>query len=235
MNAAQPGSGSASTARATIPTARATMCGAHRLTHVNAQRAPVEFNCFTVWKENSMFKRILVAVDGSPASASGFKAALDLAVDQEAALAAVHVVDDSMPHSNFEDVVYPKTYFETYLAASEKHGRKRMEQAAAAARNSGVRFEPVVLRAQGHSVAEVIVAHARKQKVDVIVLGTHGRRGIKRVLMGSDAEQVVRSAHVPVMLVRDNYRSARLMKGADVGKRKGAGSGERAALVRAPA
>jgi nucleotide-binding universal stress UspA family protein len=49
-----------------------------------------------------------------------------------------------------------------------------MEQAAAAARSSGVRFEPVVLRAQGHSVAEVIVAHARKQKVDVIVLGTHG-------------------------------------------------------------
>ena len=182
-----------------------------------------------------MFKRILVAVDGSPASASGFKAALDLAVDQDATLAAVHVVDDSMPHSNFEDVVYPKTYFQTYLAASEKHGRKLMDQAAAAARSSDVRFEPVVLRAQGHSVAEVIVTYARKQKVDVIVLGTHGRRGIKRVLMGSDAEEVVRSACVPVMLVRDNYRSTRPTKRADVGKRKGARPDERAALVRAPA
>jgi len=182
-----------------------------------------------------MFKRILVAVDGSPASSSGFKAALDLAVDQDARLAAVHVVDDSMPHSNFEDVVYPKTYFQTYLAASEKHGRKLMDQAAAAARSSDVRFEPVVLRAQGHSVAEVIVTYARKQKVDVIVLGTHGRRGIKRVLMGSDAEEVVRSACVPVMLVRDNYRSTRPTKRADVGKRKGARPDERAALVRAPA
>jgi acetate kinase len=182
-----------------------------------------------------MFKRILVAVDGSPASASGFKAALDLAVDQEAALVAVHVVDDSMPHSNFEDVVYPKTYFETYLAASEKYGRKLMEQAAASASSSGVKVESAVLRAQGRSVAEVIVAHGRKQKVDVIVLGTHGRRGIKRVLMGSDAEEVVRSAPVPVLLVRDNYRSARPGKGADVEKRQRAASGERAALVRAPA
>lgn len=182
-----------------------------------------------------MFKRILVAVDGSLASAAGFKAALDLAVDQEATLVVLHVVDDAVPRSNFDDVVYPKSYLETYLAASEKYGRKLTDHAAASARSSDVKTEPAVLRAQGHSVAEVIVAHARKQKADIIVLGTHGRRGLKRVLMGSDAEEVVRSAPVPVLLVRGTYRSARKSQGAGVPKRKGAGSAERAALVTAPA
>ena len=178
-----------------------------------------------------MFKRILVAVDGSLASAAGFKAALDLAVDQQATLAAVHVIDDATPRSNFEDVVYPKNYVEMYLAASEKYGRKLMEHAAASARSSDVKFEQAVLRAQGHSVADVIVAHARKQKVDVMVLGTHGRRGIKRVLMGSDAEEVVRSAPVPVLLVRGTYRGARKPTGVGTDKRRSAVSTERAALV----
>ena len=182
-----------------------------------------------------MFKRILVAVDGSLASAAGFKAALDLAVDQLATLVAVHVIDDAIPQSTFEDVVYPKSYVETYLAASEKYGRKLMDHAAAAARGSDVKFEPAVQRAKGRSVAEVIVAHARKEKADVIVLGTHGRRGIKRVLMGSDAEEVVRSAPVPVLLVRGTYRSTPKPRSAGAPKRKGAGYGERAALVTAPA
>jgi nucleotide-binding universal stress UspA family protein len=186
-------------------------------------------------KEDTMFKRILVAIDGSLASAAGFKAALDLAVDQQATLAAVHVIDDTMPQSTFEDVVYPKSYLDTYLATSEKYGRKLMDHAAGSARGSDVKFEPAVLRAQGHSVAEVIVTQARKQKVDIIVLGTHGRRGLKRVLMGSDAEEVVRSSPVPVLLVRGTYGSARKPQGAGAEKRKTARSTERAALVTAPA
>ena len=182
-----------------------------------------------------MFKRILVAVDGSLASAAGFKAALDLAVDQHATLAALHVIDDVTPRSNFEDVVYTKNYLDTYYAASEKYARKLMDHAASQAHRSGIRFEPAVLRSQGRSVAEAIVAHARKQKVDIIVLGTHGRRGLKRVLMGSDAEEVVRSAPVPVLLVRGTYSSAGKARGTGAGKRKSGGSAERAALVTAPA
>ena len=58
-----------------------------------------------------------------------------------------------------------------------------------------------MLETRGRSVAEVIIAHAKKLRADLIVLGTHGRRGVSRLVMGSDAEGVVRSARVPVLLV----------------------------------
>lgn len=54
----------------------------------------------------------------------------------------------------------------------------------------------------GHAVADVIVEQAKKRRADLIVLGTHGRRGITRLVMGSDAEGVVRTTRMPVLLVR---------------------------------
>ena len=180
-----------------------------------------------------MFKRILVAVDGSAASAAGLNAALDLAADQRATLTALHVVDDGNPPTHFDDIAYPRRYADAYIAASEQYGHKLLDRAAASARKIDVAFEPVVLRTRGHTVADVIVAHARKARVDVIVLGTHGRRGLKRVLMGSDAEEVVRSSPVPVLLVRDVYRAARKPRSVTASK-KTAGSAARAAAA-APA
>jgi nucleotide-binding universal stress UspA family protein len=184
-------------------------------------------------QEKPVFKRILVAVDGSSASAAGLDAALDLAADQQATLAALHVVDDGNVPANFEDVVYPRRYVDAYIAASEKYGRKLLDRAASSARKIAVVFEPAVLRTGGQTVAEVIVAHARKQKADVIVLGTHGRRGLKRVLMGSDAEEVVRSAPVPVLLVRETHRAGRKPRPAIAPKT--AASSARAQAAPAPA
>jgi nucleotide-binding universal stress UspA family protein len=54
----------------------------------------------------------------------------------------------------------------------------------------------------GGPAADVIVREAKKQRADLIVLGTHGRRGMRRLVLGSDAEQVVRMSPVPVLLVR---------------------------------
>jgi nucleotide-binding universal stress UspA family protein len=55
-------------------------------------------------------------------------------------------------------------------------------------------------------VADIIIQQARKQRADAIVIGTHGRRGLSRLVMGSDAEEVVRTAPVPVTLVREQGR-----------------------------
>jgi nucleotide-binding universal stress UspA family protein len=156
-----------------------------------------------------MFKRILVAVDGSPASSAGLKAAIDLARDQQATVVALHVIDDSVLPVNFEGVAYPRTYVDSYFAAQEQYGRKLVERAVVSALRSNVKLEPAVVRSQSRTVADVIVAQARKLKADGIVIGTHGRRGLARVLMGSDAEEVVRIATVPVLLVRGAYRSQR--------------------------
>jgi nucleotide-binding universal stress UspA family protein len=160
-----------------------------------------------------MFKRILVAVDGSPASSAGLKAAINLARDQQATVVALHVIDDSVLPVNFEGVVYPRTYVDSYFAAQEQFGSKLLGRAGASARRSDVKLEPVVVRSHSHTVADVIVAQARKLKADAIVIGTHGRRGLARVLMGSDAEEVVRIATVPVLLVRGGYRPQRTARG----------------------
>jgi nucleotide-binding universal stress UspA family protein len=73
-------------------------------------------------------------------------------------------------------------------------------------RGTGVAVETVLLGARGNRVADLIVKQAKKWHADLIVLGTHGRRGVARVLMGSDAEIVVRETPVPVLLVRSPLR-----------------------------
>jgi nucleotide-binding universal stress UspA family protein len=154
-----------------------------------------------------MFKRILVAIDGSPPSAAGLNAAIELAGDQRATVVALNVIDDSALPVNFEGPALPASYVDAYFAAQDDYARKLVERARSAALKRGVNVEAAVVRSRGRTVAAVVVAQARKHKADVIVLGTHGRRGLKRVFLGSDAEEVVRVATVPVLLVRGRYRA----------------------------
>jgi len=149
-----------------------------------------------------MFKRILVALDGSPASNAGLKVAIQLASDQRAALLGLHVIDDAAIALNFEGSYFPSSYVDTFYTSLRETGRKTLAKAEALARSANVEIKPLLVEARGAAVAHAIVQQARKAKADVIVLGTHGRRGLQRMLMGSDAEAVVREAGVPVMLVR---------------------------------
>ena len=73
-------------------------------------------------------------------------------------------------------------------------------------RQRRVKVDTVLLETLGHPVADLIIKQSKKWRADVIVLGTHGRRGLSRLLMGSDAEMVVREAQVPVLLVRSPSR-----------------------------
>jgi nucleotide-binding universal stress UspA family protein len=148
-----------------------------------------------------MFKRILVAVDGSPASNAGLRSAVSLAADQRASLVVVHVVDLTLPVGP-ESAFYVPSYIDAYEAALVKGGGKLLDKAVAQARALGVRVEAVLARSRASTVARAVLVEARRAKVDVIVLGTHGRRGLRRVVMGSDAEEILRQASVPVLLVR---------------------------------
>jgi nucleotide-binding universal stress UspA family protein len=67
---------------------------------------------------------------------------------------------------------------------------------------SGLESESVILETAGGRAADAIVAEAKAWGADLIVLGTHGRRGARRLVMGSDAEEIVRTTPVPVLLVR---------------------------------
>jgi nucleotide-binding universal stress UspA family protein len=77
-----------------------------------------------------------------------------------------------------------------------------LKKAQTQARKQGVEATTILVETTQRDAAGTIVAQARKRRVDLIVLGTHGRRGMLRLVLGSDAEQVVRTAPVPVLLVR---------------------------------
>lgn len=145
------------------------------------------------------YKRILVPVDGSRASQRGLREAIRLARGQKASLQLVHVVDE---HTVLVSGAEVGPYMTTLMLKLREQGRHVLRKAETQARRSGLKCTGVLLEAQDRPAADLIVRQARKSRADLIVIGTHGRRGLRRLIMGSDAEQIVRSAPVPVMLVR---------------------------------
>jgi nucleotide-binding universal stress UspA family protein len=88
------------------------------------------------------------------------------------------------------------------LPAMERAGNRILEQARDHVAAAGVAVETQLLTSLVTRVSELIVAQAKACHADLIVIGTHGRHGVDRVLLGSDAEQILRLAPVPVLLVR---------------------------------
>ena len=153
-----------------------------------------------------MFKRILVALDGSATSNRGLTIALGLAKEQLSELIALHVVDATGAVRNVGVEYGLPTYYDAMLDDVRKGGRKILSKAEAIAAKGDQSLKPVLVETQTESVAHTILAQARKLGADLIVMGTHGRRGFSRLLMGSDAEGVLREARVPVLLVHGGNR-----------------------------
>ena len=150
-----------------------------------------------------MFRRILVPVDGSATSRRGLRLAIELARDQKAVLELLHVIDMLLVTPALSGGTYVSTQqVEQFVTALRSQGEKVLAQAEGLARKAGLQCRAVVVETPGSPVADSIVAHARKRRVDLIVIGTHGRRGLSRMVLGSDAEGVVRESPVPVLLVR---------------------------------
>ena len=147
-----------------------------------------------------MYKKILVPIDGSPTSNLGLNEAIKLARDQGAKLRLFHLVDEYIAVSSPDGMAFSNT--DALLESLRQGGKKIIEKAEALAKRNGLTPESVMRESFGGRAAEFIVQQANKWKADLIVLGTHGRRGVKRLVMGSDAEQVVRTTRVPVLLVR---------------------------------
>ena len=150
-----------------------------------------------------MFRRILVPIDGSRASNLGLAEAIKLAKDSDATLCLLHVVDELVVTQHLDGTTYvPASHVDGFMDALRQSGRKLLAKAERQMERSGVKWQAVLAETLGHRVAELIIQQAKKWKADLIVLGTHGRRGLSRLVMGSDAEAVVREASVPVLLVR---------------------------------
>jgi nucleotide-binding universal stress UspA family protein len=151
------------------------------------------------------YKRILVPVDGSPTSSAGLKEALKLAKGQHAKVCLLHVVDEMIVFNVPEGAVNMGPVIEEL----KRGGKRVLQKAQKLAAAQGIRTESDLRESAGVRVADIIAGRARRWRADVIVMGTHGRRGVNRMLLGSDAELVVRNASVPVLLVRAGARRKR--------------------------
>ena len=143
------------------------------------------------------YKRILVPVDGSPTSAKGLQEAIKLAKGSAAKLRLLHVVEEYAAFAAPETGVN----IAPLLDALKSGGRKILARVERKARSAGARPETALVEDFGGRTADAIIDNARRWRADLLVMGTHGRRGFKRALLGSDAELVVRNSRVPVLLV----------------------------------
>ena len=146
-----------------------------------------------------MFKRILVPVDGSATSNRGVEQAIKLARSDGATLLLLHVADE---HAIVQYAEGFANVTDQVLASLRENGKKVLAKAQAAVERHGINCKTVLVENLTSRVADIIVAQAKKQRADMVVMGTHGRRGIRRLVLGSDAEGVVRESPVPVLLVR---------------------------------
>ena len=147
----------------------------------------------------SAYRRILVAVDGSTPSSKGLREAIRLARAERARLVILHVVNEFPAFAAMDGMAAAAV---DLVPALREEGKRVLARAQAVAAKQGVKAKSILREMIGGPAAERIVREARRNRAELIVLGTHGRRGVRRLVLGSDAEQVVRSASVPVLLVR---------------------------------
>jgi nucleotide-binding universal stress UspA family protein len=147
-----------------------------------------------------MYTRILVATDGSTLSKKAVTSAIALAALSGAELVAVKVTPR-----------YPQSYFEGSLPLNPTEvskietqwaddAKKMLDAVAKAGKAKGVTVKAVVVKSD--IVSDAIIATVKKHKADLVVMASHGRRGIKRLLLGSETQQVLTHASVPVLVLR---------------------------------
>jgi nucleotide-binding universal stress UspA family protein len=147
-----------------------------------------------------MYQRILVPTDGSTLSKKAVKSAIELAAAVGAEVVALNVVP-RYPTSYFDGAL---TISATEVARVEKQwaeqGQELADAVGALAEKAGVKARAVTMRSD--LVAEAIVTAAKKHKCDLVVMASHGRRGLKRLLLGSETQHVLTHGNIPVLVLR---------------------------------
>ena len=147
-----------------------------------------------------MYQKILVATDGSDLSKKAVSSAIALAALTGAELVVIKVVPR-----------YPQSYFEGGLAlqAAEvgrieqqwaEEGQAVVDEVEKQAEEQGVKTRALTVKSD--IVSDAIIAAAKKHKCDLIVMASHGRKGVKRLLLGSETHQVLTHSHIPVLVLR---------------------------------
>ena len=146
-----------------------------------------------------MYQRIMVPIDGSATAERGLQEAITLASRLKSTLCLLHISSDFPIMGGAADAVDPGSC----RNGLHQFGVELLAKAKATAQARDVQAETVLSDLRGGRVSEAIVREAQAANCRLIVIGTHGRRGLRRAGLGSDAEAVARTSAVPVLLVRD--------------------------------
>ena len=145
------------------------------------------------------YQNILVPIDGSATSMKGLDEAINIATLSKGRLRLVHVVDELSLVSSMGAYAAP---LGEWIDALREAGQKLVEEAGAKVKAAGLEVDACLHDNIGATVSNVVLEEAKAWPADLIVIGTHGRRGVSRVVLGSSAESIVRTSTVPVLLVR---------------------------------
>jgi nucleotide-binding universal stress UspA family protein len=145
-----------------------------------------------------MYQRILVPVDGSETATKAMITALQMARDSGGQVHLVHVVEGMTPLAADPYGAYSGEVIEIM----RQSGAKILEDALVLAKTAGVPADTELFDNFGERLADVVADSVTRFKADLIVVGTHGRRGLGRMILGSGAEQIIRLAPVPVLVIR---------------------------------
>ena len=155
--------------------------------------------------ESSQFlplSKILVSIDGSENASRAMKAAVSIAKQFQSELLVLNVVAEMVPPVFSPiGVNVPAVDYSNYLERAENDAKKLVNDAVAAAKNESVNARGVVLRTVT-SVAETILEEAAKENVNLLVVGTRGLGGFKKLLLGSVSNAIIAHAHCSVLVVR---------------------------------
>jgi nucleotide-binding universal stress UspA family protein len=143
-----------------------------------------------------MYKHILIATDGSELAGKAVAAGLALAKGLGSKVTAVTAIEPWPPFIATSDVA---AVFMEYVKAAEHEAARTLRRVSATAQEDGVQCETVTVKG---SAAEAIIETANNKQCDLIVMSSHGRRGIARVLLGSQAMRVLTLSPVPVLICR---------------------------------
>lgn len=146
-----------------------------------------------------MYKHILVTTDGSETSNLALQEAIKLSKELKAKLRIVHVADETFFNTGEVWIDIGK-----YQEAIRKEGQAILYKAMAIAKKADIAADShlIEINEVPERIADKIIEDAKINKIDVLVIGTHGRRGFRRFMLGSVAEEVARISPVPVLLIR---------------------------------
>jgi nucleotide-binding universal stress UspA family protein len=145
-----------------------------------------------------MFKHILIPVDGSDNSQRAIDKAIALAQAFKSQVTAIYVIDPYAFTGAGTDFAYGHS---EYLSAATAEGKQALQIAKDAFQTVGIEINSNLV--DGHSTYKVILEEAAEIGVDLIVMGSHGRKGFEKLILGSVTSQVLSHAHLPVLVVRD--------------------------------